>query len=278
MEELSAAELGRVLVLDEDEELARSLQRDLELEGYQVEWVDDGLEGLERAREPDIDLLVLELVLPELEGIRLLRLLRRGGSQVPALVLSSRTEEVDAVLALRSGADDFVRKPFRSQELVARLEALRRRARGGLGGFGLPSFDPRGNGARRETAAPSGVATWAFVPPEPGPRSGRFRAPETGFSFGRVEVDLLRRVVRKAGREVPLTPKEFDLLVALLARGGAAASREELLLEVWHRAPPAGTRTVDTHVFELRRKLEDIPASPRFLLTVRKVGYRLEGG
>jgi two-component system, OmpR family, response regulator VicR len=296
---------GCILLLEEDEAAARRLRSELELEGYTVECAADGLCGLERAREPDVDLLILELALPGLDGFRILRALRRGGSDIPAMVLSACCEETDKVLSLRSGADDFVTKPFGTAELLARVEAHLRRAgrlprwRGDGGerrtgnawlpGKGVVRRDRNGYRKRVSSVAlaiPPIMATHTPPGAAPAPRTsgtpgtGSARALRPGLpaviSLGEVEVDTTTHVVTKGGEEVSLTPKEFALLLALVRRGGAVASRSELLDEVWGGRRPPTVRTVDTHVFELRRKLEGDPSNPRHFLTVRKVGYRLQ--
>ncbi|HEX2187363.1 MAG TPA: response regulator transcription factor [Longimicrobiaceae bacterium] len=230
--------MTRILVVEDNADLAYGLRNNLEIEGYEVEVAEDGEEGLARARDAEPDLVVLDLMLPRLDGFRVLKSLRADGSEVPVLILTARGEEADKVLGFRLGADDYVTKPFGVLELLARVSALLRRTRAGGG---------------RPTA--------------------RDAAAER---FGELEVDAASRTVRRGGGAVELTPKEFDLLLALLRRGGAVASRLELMREVWGHRAAVASRTVDTHVAELRRKLELNPAEPRHILTVRKAGYRLE--
>ncbi|HEX4628364.1 MAG TPA: response regulator transcription factor [Gemmatimonadales bacterium] len=227
--------MTRILVVEDNPDLAYGLRNNLEIEGYQVEVEEDGTTGLERARTGGPDLVILDLMLPGLDGYRVLRALRDEGRRMPVLILTARGEEADKVRGLRLGADDYVTKPFGVLELLARVEALLRR-----------SAPPGGNGP---------------APPE---------------RFGDVEVIPASRTVLRAGQPVGLTPKEFDLLYALLKRRGAVAGRMELLSEVWGYSAAVLSRTVDTHVAELRRKLEADPAAPRHILTVRKAGYRLE--
>jgi len=179
---------------------------------------------------------VLDLMLPELDGYRVLRGLREEGVSVPVLILTARGEEADKVLGFRLGADDYVTKPFGVLELMARVSALLRRS-----------------------------ASAAAAPARPAVEH-----------FGDVEIDTAARLVRRGGAEIALTPMEFDLLLALLRRRGAVASRLDLLREVWGHTSAVLTRTVDTHIAELRRKLEGDPSAPRHILTVRKAGYRLQ--
>ena len=226
--------MTRILVVEDNPDLAYGLRNNLEIEGYEVEVVEDGSEGLARARTGGPDLIILDLMLPGLDGYRVLRALRDEGRRMPVLILTARGEEADKVRGLRLGADDYVTKPFGVLELLARVEALLRRTA------------PSGGGA---------------APPE---------------QFGETEVIPASRTVLRHGRPVGLTPKEFDLLLALLQRRGAVATRMELLTEVWGYSAAVLSRTVDTHVAELRRKLEADPAAPRHILTVRKAGYRLE--
>ena len=226
--------MTRVLIVEDNQDLAFGLRNNLEIEGYDVEVAEDGAAGLAAARGRRPDLIVLDLMLPGLDGYRVLRQLRDDGLTAPVLILTAKGEEADKVLGFRLGADDYVTKPFGLLELLARVEALLRRSR---------------------PAAAAGA--------------------KGSLHFGEVDVAISTRCVRREGQEVPLTPMEFDLLVALLRREGAVASRLELLREVWGHSSAVLTRTVDTHIGELRRKLEQDPANPRHILTVRKAGYRL---
>jgi two-component system response regulator MtrA len=185
--------------------------------------------GLALARTRRHALVLLDLMLPGLDGFRVLEAMRGEGIDTPVLVLTARGDESDKVRGLREGADDYVTKPFALRELLARVAALLRRT--------------------RARAAP--------------------------LAFGAVEVDPSTRAVTRAGEPVPLRPKEYDLLCALLKRHGCVATRSELLQEVWGYQESVISRTLDTHVGELRRKLESDPARPRHILTVRKTGYRL---
>jgi DNA-binding response OmpR family regulator len=177
-------------------------------------------------------------MLPGLDGFRVLRALREEKHDMPVLILTARGEEADKVRGLRLGADDYVTKPFGVLELLARVEALLRRA---------------GNGA-----------------------AGGTRGKLPVERFDDVELDPSTRTVTRTGKAVYLTPMEFDLLCALIRRRGAVASRLELMREVWGHQAAVLSRTVDTHVAELRRKLESDPSNPRHILTVRKAGYRLQ--
>jgi two-component system, OmpR family, alkaline phosphatase synthesis response regulator PhoP len=226
---------ARVLVVEDNPDLAFGLRNNLEIEGYQVEVADDGPSGLTRARTWHPDLVILDLMLPGLDGFRVLRTLRGEGFAQPVLILTARGEETDKVIGFRNGADDYVTKPFGVLELLARVEALLRRTR-------------RSNGA----------------------------APQEREGFGDIEIDPASRSVYRSGRVVGLAPLEYDLLLALYHRAGAVASRHELLREVWGHQAAVVSRTVDTHILELRKKLEDDPAAPRHILTVRKAGYRLQ--
>jgi DNA-binding response OmpR family regulator len=232
--------VSRILVVEDNEDLAFGLRKVLEFEGYEVEVASRGEAGLESARENTPDLLILDIMLPEKSGFEVLRELRTSGQRFPVLILTARSQESDVVLGFDFGADDYVTKPFSTAELLARVRALLRRVQTG------------------------------------GEADGESGEAGDVLSFGTVEVSPSTRTVQKDGESVELTPKEFDLLVALLERRGAVISRQELLKEVWGYGNAAiNTRTVDVHLSELRRKLEDDPANPQFLLTVRKAGYRL---
>ena len=226
---------ARILIVEDNPGLAYGLRNNLEIEGYRVDICSDGPSGLEAARRNPPDLLILDLMLPGMDGIRVLEAIRDEDRRVPVLVLTARGEESDKVLGLRTGADDYMTKPFGLLELIARVEALLRRT---------------GEQTDVETAAE------------------RYR-------FGTVEIDAAARTVLRNGTTVELAPKEFDLLVALIRGRGRVRSRQELLDEVWGYACDVISRTVDTHIGELRRKLETNPSRPRHILTVRKAGYRL---
>ena len=199
--------------------------------------VHDGAEGLKRARTSDASLVILDLALPGLDGYRVLASLRAEGNDVPVLILTARSEEADKVRGFRYGADDYVTKPFGLLELLGRVNALLRRA---------------GTVARTN-----------------GPSSGE------RIRFGEIEVRPSTHGVYRRGFPVSLRPKEFELLMALLRRGGEIVPRLELLRDVWGYDADVVSRTVDTHIAELRRKLEDDPANPRYIVTVRKAGYRV---
>ena len=226
-----------LLLIEDNEKLARGLQSNLEFEGYTVLCANDGAKGLAMARHRRPDIIVLDLMLPDMDGYRVLRTLRDDGDSTPVLVLTALGEEADKVRGFRFGADDYVTKPFGLMELLARIDALLRRA-------GRPNGE-----AARPADSPSG--------------------------FGDVRVDSARHTVTRHGSPVSLRPKEYDLLVALLRRNGQVATRIELLKEVWGYDDSVMSRTVDTHIAELRRKLEADPANPRHILTVLKTGYRL---
>ncbi len=230
----------RILIVEDNRNLARGLRHNLELEGYDVEVAYDGTTGLERARAGNFDLIVLDLMIPRPDGYQILRALREGtdpSSKTPILVLTARGQEADKLRGFRLGADDYVTKPFSLLELIARVGAIMRRARSG---------------------AAANAADVVF---------------ET-IEFGEIRIEPGAHVVYRGNAPVPLRPREFDLLMALVKRRGLTASRRNLLDEVWGYDTDVVSRTVDTHVAELRRKLEHDPAQPRHILTVRKTGYR----
>lgn len=228
--------MTRILIVEDNRNLATGLRNNLEIEGYEVHVAADGTSGLALARSVAPDLIVLDLMLPGMDGYRVLRTLREEGADTPVLILSARGEETDKVLGFHLGADDYVAKPFGLLELLARVDALLRRA-----------------------------------------AASRVKSKLTDrVSFGDVEVNPGTHDVRRRGEPVTLRPKEYDLLIALLQRRGQVVSRGELLEEVWGYSGEVYSRTVDTHVAELRRKLEDNAAEPRHILTVRKTGYRIQ--
>jgi DNA-binding response OmpR family regulator len=229
--------MSRILIIEDNVDLAQGLANNLEIEGFGVDVVHDGAEGLTRARATNPDLVILDLALPSLDGYRVLASLRNEKNDVPVLILTARSDETDKVRGFRYGADDYVTKPFGLLELLGRVYALLRRAGVSNTARGLSSAE-------------------------------RVR-------FGEIEVRPGTHEVYRRGFPVSLRPKEFELLMALLRRRGDIVSRLDLLREVWGYDADVVSRTVDTHVAELRRKLEDDPANPAYIRTVRKAGYRL---
>jgi DNA-binding response OmpR family regulator len=222
--------MARVLLAEDDEAISEPLARALRREGYDVEVRGDGTEALDSATGGAVDIVVLDLALPGMDGLEVCRKLRANGAGTPVLILTARAEEVDAVVGLDAGADDYVTKPFRLAELLARVRALLRR-----GGDGVPS---------------------------------------SGAQDVRIDVDSHRAWV--AGEELTLTSKEFDLLRVLVRDAGKVVSRDQLMREVWDTEWFGSTKTLDMHVSWLRRKLGDDAARPRYISTVRGVGFRFE--
>ncbi|HJU74213.1 MAG TPA: response regulator transcription factor [Gemmatimonadaceae bacterium] len=228
-----------ILLVEDNAPLAQGLKSNLEFEGYEVVLAATAQEAL-AALTPEsaspngavFDLILLDLMLPDADGYRVLRSLRESGDGTPVLVLTALGEEADKVRGFRFGADDYVTKPFGLLELLARVDALLRRS-------------------RRAGQDKDGIVT-----------------------FGEVRVDLHARTATRRGRPLALRPKEFELFAALVRREGKVATRNELLREVWGYDPAVVSRTVDTHIAELRRKLERDAAHPEHIVTVLKTGYR----
>jgi two-component system alkaline phosphatase synthesis response regulator PhoP len=236
---MSANTGARVLIVEDNADLAAGIEYNLALEGYDVRVAGDGTAALDVAREWHPQLVLLDLMLPKMDGYKVLQSLRAEphGATVPVIILSARGEEADKVRGFRLDADQYVTKPFSVLELIERIAALLRRS-------------SRTASGPDETSQP--------------------------IRFGNVEVDPQARSVTKGGQPCPLTPKAYELLLALVRRQGHVAGRAELLKEVWGYGSFIMTRTVDSHIAELRKKLEDDPASPRHIVTVWKVGYRFE--
>jgi len=223
--------MDRILIVEDDPDIALGLQQDLRLEGYEVEVVGDGQRAIDRAEAGSFDLILLDVMLPGKDGFAVCRELRRAGKRLPIIVLTARSQEAEKVLGLELGADDYVTKPFSPMELRARIKAA----------------------LRRRTSETPQV-----------------------FRFGDFEVDFNRFELRRGGRSVDLTPIEFKLLAAFIQSRRNVLSRQQLLDHVWGRDIFITDRVVDTHVGNLRRKLEADPDKPVFLVSVRGVGYRFE--
>jgi DNA-binding response OmpR family regulator len=227
---------ARVLVVEDEQSLAKVVASYLQRDGYDVEYAFDGPSAVAAARRFDADVVVLDLGLPGLDGIEVCRQIRTF-SDCYVLMLTARNEEVDKLVGLGVGADDYVTKPFSPRELVARVRAMLRRPR----------------------AAPG--------PGEAPPRV-----------FGPLHIDVAAREVSVDGEPVPLTRTEFDILAALSARPRMAFSRRALIEAVWGDAWVGDEHLVDVHIGHLRRKLGDEPSTPRFVQTVRGIGYRMGVG
>lgn len=225
--------MAKILVVEDERNLLEMLRYNLAREGYEVLPATDGQEALELASQHSPDLVVLDIMLPKLDGFEVCRRLRRTMT-MPIVMLTAKTEEVDRVVGLELGADDYVPKPFSMRELLARIRAMLRRA---------------------EMARPS----------------------EALLRVGELTLDPTRREARLGEKTLSLKPKEFNLLAFLLRNRGRVFSREKLLEEVWGYDYAGGTRTVDVHIRWLREKIEADPSHPRYLHTLRGVGYKLEG-
>ena len=229
----------KVLVVEDEENLVEALRYNLEREGYDVLTAMDGEKGLELAKGSNPDIIILDIMLPRLDGLEVCRILRRENN-TPILMLTAKGEEVDRIVGLELGADDYVTKPFSMRELLARVRAMLRRSR------------------MASEASSSSAAS-------------------ESYTAGDLEVDLSSHTARIAGVALDLKPREFDLLALLVANKGRAISRDQILERLWGYDYIGDTRTVDVHVRWLREKIETEPGSPKRIITIRGVGYRFEG-
>ena len=227
-----------VLVIEDEENLVEVLRYNLEREGYQVETCLDGAEGLDSARVSHPDLIILDVMLPGLDGFEICRILRRE-SDVPILFLTARGEEIDKVVGLELGADDYVTKPFSVREVVARVKGMLRRSRAGT-------------------------------------REGVTDPAHRVIRAGDLELDLDGHSVTLKGEPLGLKPREFDLLAMLASNRGRALTRDQMLEQVWGHDYYGDTRTVDVHIRWLREKIQHYPQAPQRIITIRGVGYRFE--
>ncbi len=223
--------MSKILIIEDEETILMALEDDLGLEGHRVTGATDGAEGFAKAKQSGYDLIILDIMLPGMDGFDICRQLRGAGDTTPILVLTAKGQEVDKVLGLELGADDYVTKPFSRRELLARVKALLRRAE-------------------------------------------LTDQPLEHFHFADVMVDFKGYEVRKDGRPVELTAKEFALLRLLIDHRGEVLRRDVILSDVWGDDSDVFPRTVDTHVVHLRQKLEEEPAHPKHIVNVRGVGYK----
>jgi DNA-binding response OmpR family regulator len=228
--------MTRILVVEDDPSIRMGLEDTLTAKGYEVEVVGRGSEGAERAIEGHFDLVVLDVMLPDIDGFEVCRRIRasRGPARsLPVIILSARGAELDRVRGLELGADDYVTKPFSLMELLARVASVLRRVRG-------------------DASEPVGLA------------------------FGDVEIDLVGQTVTRGGQRIELPSRAFAILKVFAKRPGEVVSRDVLLDEAWGYDEYPNTRTVDNHLVKLRRALEDEPDKPRYLVTIHGAGYKLD--
>lgn len=224
--------MARILIVEDEPDIALGLQHDLRLDGYDVDVVGDGHSAIERGASGAFDLIVLDVMLPGKDGFQVCRELRHARVAVPIILLTARSHEAEKVLGLELGADDYITKPFSPMELRARIKAALRRA--------------------------AGDATELV-------------------RFGDFEVDFERFELRRSGKPVDLTPIEFKLLSAFVRNRGIVLTRQQLLDKVWGRDVFVTDRVVDTHIANLRKKLEIDPVGPPRVVSVRGFGYRFDG-
>mgnify|MGYP001609093259 CR=1 FL=1 len=224
--------MARVLIVEDEPDIVLSLEEDLRRQGYQTGTAGNGEAALRLAREGGWDLILLDVMLPGMDGFDVCRELRRAGVKTPVILLTARAHEAEKVLGLDAGADDYVTKPFSLHELRARIRAVLRRT-----GEDTPGV----------------------------------------YGFGDCEVDFSRAELRRGGQTVEVTAQELRLLSAFIRSRGRVLSREQLIEAAWGAGMAITDRAVDTHVFNLRKKIEPVPSEPRFLIGVRGLGYRFDG-
>ena len=224
----------RILIVEDEELIRMALEDDFRLEGYEVDSAADGNTGLAKSRDPDTDLIILDVMLPEMNGFDICKKLRMEGITTPIIMLTAKGQEIDRVVGLEVGADDYVTKPFSPRELQARVKAVLRRTEEKTG-----------------------------------------KSSEGVFLFGNLEVDFLQYECRLRGELINLTTHEFDMLKYLVKNRGRVIDRDELLDEVWGKDVVVSPRTIDTHMANLRKKIEEDPNKPRLIISVRGVGYKI---
>jgi DNA-binding response OmpR family regulator len=238
---------ARILVVEDEVSLLETLEYNLRREGYEVVTAADGRDAMQAAREKRPDLILLDIMLPGLDGLEVCRRLRKEMA-TPVIMLTARADEIDKVVGLEVGADDYMTKPFGMRELLARVRALLRRSR------------------LNEELLEDGSQTSAGK----SDRSSR-------YTFGNLTLDAIRHQAFLSQEPLELKPKEYDLLLFLIQHRGMVVSRDLILERVWGWTYGGGTRTVDVHIRWLREKIEDDPSAPARIMTVRGVGYRFEG-
>lgn len=226
--------MTKILLVEDDPKMQIGLKDNLSLDGYEVDVAGDGEEGLQKIVAEKYDLVILDVMLPRLSGFDVLKKTREKGISMPVIMLTAKGEEIDKVLGLELGADDYITKPFSLRELLARVKAVLR---------------------RQETAATN--------------------KPIGKVTIGNLEVDFAAYSAFRKGKEVEMTPKEFEILKYLWEHANLTVSRDDLLTNVWGYEESITTRTVDNFMLKLRQKIESNPANPRHIITIHGVGYKL---
>ena len=237
----------KLLIVEDEPTLLETLKYNLQRQGYEVVTASDGVQALPMARTEKPDLVILDVMLPGLDGFEICRILRQEMS-LPILMLTARDEEVDKIVGLEVGADDYLTKPFSMRELLARVKAHLRRVR-------LLREEMENSGQKEQESRDSSMV----------------------FSFGDLIIDESRREILYKGEVLAVKPKEFELLLFLARNRGIALGRSLILERVWGWDFDGGSRTVDVHIRWLREKIEVDPANPKRILTVRGIGYRFDG-
>jgi DNA-binding response OmpR family regulator len=225
--------MERLLIIEDEERILMGLEDNLRIEGYQVSSATDGLKGFTMAKEQSYDLIILDIMLPKMNGFEVCKQLRQTGITTPVLILTAKSQEVDKVLGLEIGADDYVTKPFSPRELIARVNAIIRRTK----------------------------QTQQII---------------ELYHFGDVDIDFKKYEAKKNGKPVNLTALEFTLLHFLIKHEDQVVSRDSILDNVWGNGVYVYPRTIDTHIANLRKKIEDDAENPKFILGVRSVGYKFK--
>jgi DNA-binding response OmpR family regulator len=225
--------MEKILIIEDEERILMGLEDDLKIEGYQISSATDGLKGFAMSKEQPWDLIILDIMLPKMNGFEVCKQLRQAGITTPVLMLTAKSQEIDKVLGLEIGADDYVTKPFSPRELIARVNAIIRRTR-----LNQPGIDK--------------------------------------YTFGNMDIDFKKYEARKGGQPISLTALEFALLHFLINHKDQVVNRDSILNNVWGNSVYVYPRTIDTHIANLRKKIEDDPENPKFIIGVRSVGYKFK--
>jgi two-component system alkaline phosphatase synthesis response regulator PhoP len=227
--------MKKILIIEDEQDLIKGLKLNLSDEGFEVDWAVNGVEGLRKAIEEAPDLIILDLMLPEMDGLEVCRKLRQKSINIPLIMLTAKGGEIDKVVGLEIGADDYMTKPFSIRELLARIKARLRHSE--------KEIKP---------------------------------VPEI-YSFGNIEIDFARFKIKRKGKEQELTSLEMDILKYFVIHRGEVVTRNDLLDKIWGYDSFPTTRTVDNHILKLRKKIEEDPSHPRYILSVYGGGYRFIG-